>query len=426
MPKQNDHRRIAWRLSGKIAGEMIVASILIDAVILALIAVFYCYPDAIASGMPGLEGFRGDLAPFFGALGNSVVNLFRSSPFPLWPLIPIGAAELLAIIGSSVRLRRAIRTQLEPLRGLRAAADAYSGAQQGDGAPQGVGGGAGIGIGLGNPEALRRMADALHHVYAGDMDAHLAPDAISDELRPLAAAINDMLARLEAAYAAQAKFVSDASHELRTPIAVIQGYANLLSRWGSEDPDALSESIDAIKTEADAMKQMVNQLLFLARGDNDTLRLDLQRTDLVPIMGEVLREELLIDESHAIEADLPEEGVFVSADPALVKQLMRILADNSLKYTPDGGGVTLSVSADRETGRALIAVQDEGQGIPEELLPHIFDRFVRADAARTRNSGGSGLGLSIAKQIAERHLGTLEVVSMEGVGSRFTAILPLL
>ena len=113
-------------------------------------------------------------------------------------------------------------------------------------------------------------------------------------------------------------------------------------------------------------------------------------------------------------------------DPALIKQLVRILADNSVKYTPPGCGVAMAVQADPEVGRAYIIVQDEGQGIPAEILPHIFDRFVRADEARTRNTGGAGLGLSIAKQIADRHGGSLEVVSALGAGTKFTLILPLL
>ena len=262
--------------------------------------------------------------------------------------------------------------------------------------------------------------------------AHITKESLSPELRPLFEAITDMLNRLEAAYAAQTKFVSDASHELRTPIAVIQGYANLLSRWGTEDPDTLKESIEAIKSEAESMKQMVNQLLFLARGDSDTLNLEKQRVDLCQIAGEVLREALILEEEdpkHEISAKLPENGVFVSGDPALIKQLIRILIDNSLKYSPEGAAIILSVSeeagTETEPGRALIIVQDEGEGIPEETLPFIFDRFVRADEARTRNTGGAGLGLSIAKQIAESHCGKLEVYSIEGLGSRFTVDLPL-
>ncbi|MDR1815920.1 MAG: HAMP domain-containing histidine kinase [Clostridiales Family XIII bacterium] len=241
--------------------------------------------------------------------------------------------------------------------------------------------------------------------------------------------IEEKYEKLEQAYAAQSKFVSDASHELRTPIAVIQGYANLLSRWGTEDPGTLKESVEAIRTESESMKQLVNQLLFLARGDNDTLAVDFQRVDLVPILAEVLREEDMIEEEHALAAELPDEPVRVSGDAALLKQLVRILVDNAVKYTPAGGEIRLSLTTavDAATDRfcARVSVSDEGQGIPPEVLPRVFDRFVRADEARTRHTGGSGLGLAIAKQIAERHGGRIEAVSREGIGSRFTVVLPL-
>jgi signal transduction histidine kinase len=112
---------------------------------------------------------------------------------------------------------------------------------------------------------------------------------------------------------------------------------------------------------------------------------------------------MMIDDAHEIEADLPEFPVCVIGDAALIKQLVRILCDNSVKYTPEGAGIALSLRV--EHGSALIVVTDEGQGIAPDVLPHVFERFVRADAARTRNTGGSGLGLSIALQIAERHGG---------------------
>jgi len=146
---------------------------------------------------------------------------------------------------------------------------------------------------------------------------------------------------------------------------------------------------------------------------------------LVPIADEVLREVHMLDEEREIDSTFPDESVYVSADPALIKQLIRILVDNSLKYTPADGEIKLAVSIDREARLALVTVEDEGGGIPEEVLPHIFDRFVRADEARTRDTGGAGLGLSIAKQIAERHGGSLDVVSSEGIGTRFTIILSI-
>ncbi len=412
MTKPNDHKRIALRLLSRIAGAQIVAFIIIDILLLFLVTLSSLDPAAI------------EASSYFDENMARLVENIQSIPYLdiglYWGLLSVVALEVILILTQTSKLRKDIRDLLEPLRELRVAADAFS-------AEGGV-----------SADALRRVSDALSHVEAGDMNAHIPAESLSPELRPLIEAITEMLDRLEAAYAAQAKFVSDASHELRTPIAVIQGYANLLSRWGSEDPETLRESIEAIRTEAESMKRMVNQLLFLARGDNDTLRLEIQRVDLVPIADEVLNEARMVEEEadgkegavqrgrHEIEACFPEGGVFVSADPALIKQLIRILVDNSIKYTPADGGIKLSVFADQTTDRAFVSVQDEGRGISAELLPHIFDRFVRADEARTRNSGGLGLGLSIAKQITERHGGTLEVFSIEGAGSRFTIILPLL
>jgi len=420
--KANDHRRIAWRLSGRIAASQIAAFIAVDVFLLFLILVYKADTSALGS----IYSLNGNL--------SEAIGWVRSIPYfdigSFWALASVSVLEILLIIRQTANMRIHIREQLEPLRELRVAADVFAGAADKDG--PGV-----------SAEALRRMADALGHVEARDMDTHIAAESLSPELRPLLDAIKDMLDRLEAAYAAQNKFVSDASHELRTPIAVIQGYANLLSRWGSEDPETLKESIEAIRSESESMKQLVNQLLFLARGDSDTLKVDMQPTDIVQIAAEVLREAVMLDEEyveqseadkgaqagsrpHEIVSRFPGGPVIVSADPALIKQLIRILVDNSLKYTPAGGAIVVSVSARPENGSASVIVQDEGPGIPADILPHIFDRFVRADEARTRNTGGAGLGLSIARQIAERHDGALEVSSFEGIGSRFTLSLPLI
>jgi signal transduction histidine kinase len=285
-----------------------------------------------------------------------------------------------------------------------------------------------------SPEALKDLARALDAVGAEHLDRRIPSEVITEELRPLASAINDMLARIDEGYNAQIRFVSDASHELRTPIAVIQGYANLLSRWGSEDPATLRESIEAIKSEAAAMKQMVNQLLFLARGDSASMKLNWETLDLSRIASEVIKEETMIDQAHVFRSHI-EEGVFIEGDAGLIKQLLRILTDNGVKYTEPGGAITVKLTRTPPgagfgngalpNGRALLTVQDEGVGIPKDILPHIFDRFVRADESRTRNTGGAGLGLSIAKWIAERHGGHMEALSRENAGSRFTVILPL-
>ena len=230
-----------------------------------------------------------------------------------------------------------------------------------------------------------------------------------------------MLDRIDQSYRAQMRFVSDASHELRTPISVIQGYANLLNRWGKDDPEAMQESIDAITQEAQSMKELVEQLLFLARGDNDSLVVEPEVFDLTAVAGQVMRDSQVIDQTHPMEAHW-EGPVFVNCDLGLTKQAIRILVDNAIKYTPNGGAITMTV--EEKEGMAHLSVTDEGIGISPEALPHIFDRFFRADESRTRQTGGSGLGLSIAKWIVERHGGWFDVVSRQNVGTKMTIVLP--
>jgi len=139
-------------------------------------------------------------------------------------------------------------------------------------------------------------------------------------------------------------------------------------------------------------------------------------------MREAARESEMTDETHKFKSDIPKKAVVCRCDASLVKQLVRILVENSIKYTPEGGEIKLSLEPDEKVAR--LSVADEGEGIPKAVLPFVFDRFARADEARARE-GGAGLGLSIAKQIAVLHKGEIEVLSREGLGSRFTFILPI-
>ena len=272
-----------------------------------------------------------------------------------------------------------------------------------------------------SPEELQKLAARLGEIDDAHLDARLPVDGTQKELKNLAQAINAMLDRIDQSYRAQMRFVSDASHELRTPISVIQGYANLLNRWGKDDPEAMQESIDAITQEAQSMKELVEQLLFLARGDNDSLVVEPEVFDLTAVAGQVMRDSQVIDQTHPMEAHW-EGPVFVNCDLGLTKQAIRILVDNAIKYTPNGGAITMTV--EEKEGMAHLSVTDEGIGISPEALPHIFDRFFRADESRTRQTGGSGLGLSIAKWIVERHGGWFDVVSRQNVGTKMTIVLP--
>lgn len=170
------------------------------------------------------------------------------------------------------------------------------------------------------------------------------------------------------------------------------------------------------------MERLVEQLLFLARGDNDSQPVKKELLDLTLLAGEVLREEEMIHPERTFLPRWGEDPVSVYADPGLMKQLLRILMDNSLKYSPEEGRIYLRVTHAGDCVR--LTVQDEGMGIPPDGISHIFERFYRTDQSRDRKTGGTGLGLSIAKWIVERHGGWFEVVSRPDVGTRITAVLP--
>ena len=315
-------------------------------------------------------------------------------------LIGQGIALLLGLFGT----RRSVRRVLRPIQELASTAARLNAATH-----------------MSRRE-LENLAGELEKIDAGHLDSRIHLPASQKELRTLAQAINGMMDRVNQAYGAQMRFVSDASHELRTPIAVIQGYAALLDRWGKSDPQALQESIDAIRAEAASMERLVEQLLFLARGDNDSQPVKKERVDLTVLAGEVLREEEMVHPDRTFLPRWGEEPAAVCADPGLTKQVLRILMDNAVKYSPAGGRIYLRVTPAGEHIR--VTVQDEGMGIPPESIPHIFERFYRADRSRDRKTGGTGLGLSIARWIVERHGGWFEVVSRVDVGTRITAVLP--
>ena len=241
------------------------------------------------------------------------------------------------------------------------------------------------------------------------------------ELKGLEAAINSMIDRLRDSYRQQVRFVSDASHELRTPIAVIKGYADMLDRWGKDDPKILEESITAIRKESSHMNELVEQLLFLARGDSGRQPVNIEHISINEVMKEVYEESLMIDGNHTYEFK-SSGNIEADADEAMLKQAVRILVDNAAKYTDNGDGITLGCGYN-DDGRPMLYVQDNGIGMSSEDVKHVFERFYRADNARYSKAQGSGLGLSIAKWIIDRHGGYFDVLSRKDIGTRITVIL---
>ena len=282
--------------------------------------------------------------------------------------------------------------------------------------------------------ALAIKADELNRLSFSEDKYQLIEDAITriqpaesetlsfgdSDLQGIEAAVNNLLLRMRESNRQQARFVNDASHELRTPIAGIKGYSDMLARWGKTDEKILDESISAIQNESNHMNHLVEQLLFLARGDSGRTRLSEELVSLGEMMQEIYEESFMIDENHLYRYQPPDNEILFTCDPGLLKQAVRILIDNAAKYTAKGDEIILR--AGRNTaGSLFIEVQDTGIGMAEQDVQHMFERFYRSDNAR--NYAGTGLGLSIAKWIVDKHQGHFEILSRTQLGTRIRIVL---
>ncbi|MCG7407765.1 HAMP domain-containing histidine kinase [Paenibacillus sp. ACRRX] len=240
----------------------------------------------------------------------------------------------------------------------------------------------------------------------------------NDEIYKLGITFNTMMEQLENNFTKQQQFIADASHELKTPLTVIESYAKMLKRWGKNDPEVLDESVEAIYSEALRMREMTLQMLDLARHDQDW-NLDVTDVDVLQLVDETTRLTSA-GFQRVIRSVCSTDVVIVQADSEKLKQAMYILLQNAIAYSSSD----IEVRVGTIRNNTFIAVADTGIGIPDSELPHIFDRFYRVDKARGRNSGGTGLGLAIAKRIVDLHGGSIEVDSKEGEYSCFTILLP--
>ncbi len=270
-------------------------------------------------------------------------------------------------------------------------------------------------------EKMQNLTYAISHVDAEASVPRL--ETHDSELAGIENAMNSLLDRMRESYREQTRFVSDASHELRTPIAVIKGYADMLDRWGKEDRQVLEEGISAIKSESDRMNTLVEQLLFLARGDSGRQQMTMEAVNLTALAQEVYDESVMIDQKHTYELQKESGDIMCFGDYGMLKQAVRIFVDNAAKYTHEGDTISFRVGINRDRLCPYISVQDNGIGMSSNDVQHIFERFYRSDVARNGKTGGTGLGLSIAKWIIDRHNGIIEVISREEIGTRFTIFL---
>lgn len=268
-------------------------------------------------------------------------------------------------------------------------------------------------------EPVRKITHRVKEISEENISARLDPVDSQDELMELTEQINYMLDSLQQAFERQENFVSDASHELKTPLAVIAGYANLLRRWGKDDPNILNEAVQAISRESENMKRIVEQLLWLAKLGDFTL--NCTTFNLYETVSDVMEGYKLLNTGHELEMQ-GELSVTLNTDKNLLTEAVRTLVDNAIKYTPAENGV-IKLYIECVEGGVEIAVQDNGVGISEADQAQIFDRFFRCDKVRGRESGSSGLGLTICKQIVEMMGGKISVESEKGKGSTFVIAL---
>jgi signal transduction histidine kinase len=268
-------------------------------------------------------------------------------------------------------------------------------------------------------EAITGAADSIS--TAKDLSTRLPWDGPMDELGRLTQVFNKMMDRIEHLFGVQQRLVADVSHELRTPLTAIRGNLDLMKRYGPH-----SDSLEAIESEAERMTRLVNDVLTLARADYGSLTLELGEVDLDTVMAEVYREAQVLAKDRDLFIKLAQlEPIRLMGNADRLKQLLLNLVSNAIKFTPDGGVITLRLR--RENGQALLQVQDTGAGIEPEHLERIFDRFYQAEKSRakTETGDGAGLGLAIAKWIAEAHDGSLRVSSTPGQGATFSLRLPV-
>ena len=269
---------------------------------------------------------------------------------------------------------------------------------------------------------IKNIVKIAKKINSEDLKERIEVPKREDELQNLTLIINEMLDRLEFSFENQTKFVSDASHELRTPLAIIKGYAEIIKKRRLTNEEIFEESIDSIINETDNMRNLVQKLLFLAKGEITKINTNFVKIDINEMVTQIYSDTVISMTTHQFHLEKGED-FSIQGDETLLQQAIRALIENAVKYSEKGTNVY--IKSELRDGIGRISVRDEGVGISEEDAKRVFDRFYRVDLSRTKATGGTGLGLAIVKRIVEIHDGKIEVESKVGKGTEIIIVLPL-
>ncbi|SET97020.1 cell wall metabolism sensor histidine kinase WalK [Paenibacillus sp. NFR01] len=267
---------------------------------------------------------------------------------------------------------------------------------------------------------IRGMIREVRAIGADNLGERLHLPNAQDEIHQLGDTFNALLEKLELSFNQQRRFVADASHELKTPLAIIEGHTHMMQRWGKASPEVLEESLAYLMEETRRMKELTASLLLLAETEEPLPEEAAETCLLTGVVRELLPQAGLLKPGVAmvVEEPHPEDLTSVRMPEAAAYQVLRNIVENAVKYTPEGGEVRIGYTV--SAGQVTVTVSDTGIGIGEDELPHVFDRFYRAEASRSRSKGGSGLGLSIVRTIMLRYGGSVGIESAPGRGTTVT------
>ena len=264
-----------------------------------------------------------------------------------------------------------------------------------------------------NLRPLKAIAETAENITINNLSGRIPYEQRHDEIGRLVQAFNNMTQRLEEAVSKQNRFLSDVSHEIKTPVAVIKGYVNMIRRWGYSEPEVFNESVAAIDASVTDITDLINNLLLLDNLQNRRINADFKEVDIAELISKTAQTVRTLRPDRKVSVRLDRKRTAV-CDEKLIAQVIRILVDNGLKYSPDGSPLDLEVRIDSK--KCVIRVCDSGEGIEEEEIPKVFGRFYRVEKSRSKETGGSGLGLSIAADIMNLHGGVILLSNREPHG----------